>query len=384
MDKQLKYFFILSILIISLASCEEAPPTTTPPTVSYWPTEGWHTSSPEQQGIDSAKLVDMIEFVQEREYNVDSIVVIRHGYEVAEIYFEPFSEGERHILYSCTKSVVSALIGIAIEMGYIQGVDQPMLDFFPDYTPENNDERKESMTIEDLLTMSTGFECRDSYLYENRGLVDMHESDDWVQHVLDLPMENEPGTYFEYCNGSSFLLSAIITQVTGMSALEYAQEKLFPPMGITDASWDSSPDGINYGYSHLFLQPEDMAKFGYLYLHSGKWDGEQVVPAEWVEVSTKEQISAETLQDGYGYQWWTDDAGYYMALGYLGQFIFVLPDLDMVVVIVSDRYQGDFEAPEILLTEYIIPGTSVYGSPLPENDKAFKQLQEKIVEVAEP
>jgi CubicO group peptidase (beta-lactamase class C family) len=375
MDKQVKYFFILSILIVSLASCADPPLTTSPP-ANYWPTEGWRTSTPEEQGIDSAELVDMIEFVQEREYNVDSIVVIRHGYEVTEIYFEPFSEGERHILYSCTKSVVSALIGIAIEMGYIEGVDQPMLDFFPEYTPENMDERKQSMTIQDLLTMSTGFECRDSYLYNNRGLTEMGESDDWVQHVLDLPMEHEPGTYFEYCNGSSFLLSAIITEVTGMSALDFAHEVLFPPLGIVDAYWDTSPNGISYGFSHLFLQPEDMAKFGYLYLHGGEWDGEQVVPAEWVEASTMEQISAETLQDGYGYQWWTDDAGYYMALGYNGQFIFVLPDFDMVVVMVSDRYQGDFEAPEILLTEFIIPGTSADGSPLPENNRAFNKLQE--------
>jgi CubicO group peptidase (beta-lactamase class C family) len=311
-------------------------------------------------------------------------VVVRHGYEVAEIYFHPFREGQRHILYSCTKSVVSALIGIAIEKGYIQGVDQPVLDFFPDYTPENLDEQKESMTLEDLLTMSTGFECRDSYLYDNRGLREMHNSEDWVQFVLDLPMEHEPGTQFEYCNGASFLLSAIITETTGMSALDFAREVLFKPLGITDASWDASPNGINLGYTNLFLQPEDMAKFGYLFLHGGEWDGEQVVPAAWVEVSTREHIAAGTLQDSYGYQWWINDDGYYMAIGYNGQFIFVLPDLDMVVVMVSGRYRGDYEAPEILLNEYILPVTTADGSPLPQNDKALKELQEKIAEVAGP
>jgi CubicO group peptidase (beta-lactamase class C family) len=383
MNHRFKHSLTVILLMLFLVSCTALSPKATlaPP---YWPTDGWRTSTPEEQGIDSTELVNMIEYVQRMKYDVDSVVVIRHGYKVAQINFHPYVSGQKHILYSCTKSVVSALIGIAMEEGLIAGVDQPMLDFFPDYTPENVDEDKESMTLENMLTMSTGFECRDSYLYDNRGLVDMHESDDWVQHVLDLPMANEPGTYFEYCNGSSFLLSAIITQVTGMSALEYAQEKLFPPMGITDASWDASPDGINYGYSHLFMLPEDMAKFGYLYLHNGVWEGEQLVPAAWVEVSTQEQISAGTLQDGYGYQWWTDDAGYYMALGYNGQFIFVLQDLDMVVVIVSDRYDGDYEAPEYLLTEYIIPATSTKVGPLRENFNGVALLESKIEEVAKP
>ena len=383
MNNRFKHALTIALLMLFLVSCTASSPQATP-APPYWPTDGWRTSTPEEQGIDSEELVAMIEYVQRMKYDVDSVVVIRHGYKVAQINFHPYISGQRHILYSCTKSVVSALIGIAIEEGLIEGVNQPMLDFFPDYTPENMDEDKESMTVEDLLTMTTGFECRDSYLYDNQGLVEMHESDDWVQHVLDLPMAKEPGTYFEYCNGSSFLLSAIITQVTGMSALEYAQEKLFPPMGITDASWDASPDGINYGYSHLFMLPEDMAKFGYLYLHNGVWDGEKLVPAEWVETSTQEHIAAGTLQDGYGYQWWTDDAGYYMALGYRGQFIFVLSDLDMVVFIVSDRYEGDFEAPEYLLTEYIIPATSTKAGPLRENPDGFDQLQAKIEEVAGP
>ncbi len=383
MKDKLEHAFIFTTLLLLLVSCTSATPVAAP-APPYWPSEYWRTSTPEEQGIDSDELVAMIEYVQSLQYDVDSVVIIRHGYKATQINFHPYVSGQRHILYSCTKSVVSALIGIAIEEGLIDGVNQPMLDFFPDYTPENNDERKESMTIEDLLTMSTGFECRDSYLYDNRGLTDMHESDDWVQHVLDLPMENEPGAYFEYCNGSSFLLSAIITEVTGKSALEYAQEKLFPPMGITDATWNASPAGINYGYSHLFMLPEDMAKFGYLYLHNGVWDGEQIVPADWVETSTQEHISANTLQDGYGYQWWTDDAGYYMALGYNGQFIFVLQDLDMVVVIVSDRYEGDFEAPEYLLTEYIIPATTADGNPLRENPDGVALLEAKIEEVAKP
>ena len=390
--KQKVFFLILLFILAGCGSVNSNPiPTITPSEnvsqpssidpVSEWPTNGWRTSTPEEQGIDSTKLVEMLEFTQDRKYNVDSIVIIRHGYLVADINFHPFSADEKHILYSCTKSIVSSLIGIAIEEGYIAGVDTPVLDFFPDLEVKNMDDIKQSMTLENLLSMTTGFECRDSYLYNFEGLTKMHESYDWVQHVLDLPMLYQPGTTFEYCNGSSFLLSAIIKETTGMSAHDFAKEHLFAPLGITDSYWETNPQGINYGYSDLFLTPKDMAKFGFLYLHDGVWDGKQIVPANWVKASTQEFIPA-TLQDGYGYQWWINDAGYYMALGYRGQFIFVLPDLDMVVVIVSDQYDGDYEAPEILLTTYILPAVS--NTPLPVNPANQALLNKKIEELANP
>jgi CubicO group peptidase (beta-lactamase class C family) len=383
-NKLLKQGLLLSILFTLLVSCTSATPTPTPkpqPT-PYWPVTDWRISSPEAQGIDSGKLVEMLEDTLSKRYDLDSIVLIRHGYLVADVNFSPFKGDERHMLYSCTKSVVSALIGIAIEKGYIESIDQPLLDFFPERSVENLDENKQAITLENVLTMTTGLECRDSYAYNFSGLIEMHDSDDWVQYVLDLPMLNRPGTYFEYCNGASFLLSAIIQETTGMTAHEFAQENLFAPLGITDTYWEANPQGINLGYSDLYLLPKDMAKFGYLYLHEGFWDGEQIVPSAWVEASTREHISS-TLQDGYGYQWWVDDAGYYMALGYRGQFIFVLPELDMVVVIVSDPEIGDYEVPEYLLTTYIIPAV-LSNEPLTENHESFALLEAIIEEFANP
>jgi len=164
------------------------------------------------------------------------------------------------------------------------------------------------MTLEHVLTMATGLKCQDSYLYRWRGLRQVERSEDWVQFMLDLPMAEEPGTRFEYCNGASFLLSAIIQETTGMSALEFANEHLFGPLGIIDVTWSSNPQGITIGYSGLRMTPHDMAKIGYLYLNEGQWDGEQVVPAKWVKASTREHISA-TLEDGYGYQWWKGPGG---------------------------------------------------------------------------
>jgi CubicO group peptidase (beta-lactamase class C family) len=383
-NKLLKQGLLLSILFTLLVSCTAATPTPTPtpqPT-PYWPVTDWRTSTPEAQGIDSGRLVEMLEDTLSKRYDLDSIVLIRHGYMVADVTYSPFTGDERHMLYSCTKSVVSALIGMAIEKGYIESIDQPLLDFFPERSVENLDENKQAITLEHVLTMTTGLECRDSFTYNFSGLIEMRNSDDWVQYVLNLPMLNTPGTYFEYCNGASFLLSAIIQETTGMTAHDFAQENLFAPLGITDTYWEANLQGINLGYSDLYLLPQDMAKFGYLYLHEGVWDGEQIVPTAWVEASTQEHISS-TLQDGYGYQWWVDDAGYYMALGYRGQFIFVLPGLDMVVVIVSDPDVGDYEIPEYLLTTYIIPAV-LSNEPLTENPESYALLEAIIEEIANP
>ena len=375
----LKRLLLLCIVVAFLTSCTGATPE--PPT--YWPTEGWRTSTPEEQGMDSEMLADMLETVKEQDYDVDSVVVVRHGYMVVDATVYPFKPGSRHIIYSCTKSVVSALVGIAIDEGYIEGVDQPVLDFFPERTAANLDADKQAMTLEDVLTMSTGLECRDSYLYRWRGLRQMEQSDDWVQFMLDLPMAEEPGTRFEYCNGASFLLSAIIQETTGMSALEFANEHFFGPLGIVNVEWSSNPQGITIGWSDLHLTPHDMAKIGYLYLNEGWWDGEQVVSADWVKASTREHISAGTLEDGYGYQWWIDDSSIYMALGYAGQFIFVIPDKDMVAVFLSDLEEQDFYVPQRLLNDFIIPAAQS-STPLPDNPGGVALLESRTEALANP
>jgi CubicO group peptidase (beta-lactamase class C family) len=177
-------------------------------------------------------------------------------------------------------------------------------------------------------------------------------------------MAEAPGIRFEYCNGASFLLSAIIQETTGMNALAFAEEHLFRPLGITEVEWPSNAQGITIGWGDLRMKPHDMAKIGHLFLNEGLWEGQQVVPSAWVEASTRKHIPA-TLQDGYGYQWWVDDSGYYMALGYAGQFIFVMPELDMVVAFTSDLNEADFYVPQELLTDYVMPAARSSG-PLPE------------------
>jgi CubicO group peptidase (beta-lactamase class C family) len=374
----LRRLVVLAVLLALLGACG-APQAISP---DYWPTDGWRTSTPEAQGMDSETLAELFAKIQQEDYDIDNVTIVRHGHIVADVPIYPFKPDTRHIVFSCTKSVVSALVGMAIEQGYIEGVDQTILDIFPGHTTANLDERKTAMTLEDVLTMSTGLKCEDSYLYRWRGMREMERSDNWVQFVLDLPMVAEPGSKFEYCNGASLLLSAAVQEKTGHSAFEFAKEHLFGPLGINDVTWPSNPQGITIGWSELHLQPRDMAKIGYLYLHEGQWDGQQVIPATWVQASGKKHISA-TLQDGYGYQWWVDDSGYYMALGYAGQFIFVIPEKDMVVVFVSDLAERDFYVPQQLLEGFIIPAAKS-SSSLADNPEGVELLESHIEALANP
>ncbi len=381
-----KRCLLLGVVIVLVVGCAQGVLTQTPVATHdapiYWPTAGWRKTTPEEQGMDSSLLSAMLGTIQEQNYEIDSVTIVRNGYIVTDASIHPFSSSSKHNIYSCTKSVVSALIGIAIDQGYIEGLQQPVLSYFPQRAVANRNANKEAMTLEHLLTMTTGFRCQDSYLYRWTGLNQMRESEDWVQFVLDLPMEGEPGVRFEYCNSSCFLLSAIIQETTEMSANEFAEEYLFGPLGISDVNWSSSPQGISLGYSELRMHPYDMAKIGYLYLKNGRWDGEQIVPSEWVKASTSKYISA-TLEDGYGYQWWVDDSGMYLALGYRGQFIFVIPEKEMVVVFTSSMEDSDFYVPQTLLTDFIIPA-AIASSTLPDNQEGVALLESLVAELTNP
>jgi CubicO group peptidase (beta-lactamase class C family) len=294
----------------------------------------------------------------------------------------PFGKDSRHVIHSCTKSIVSVLIGIAIEEGYFEGVEQRVLDILPGRQVANLDADKRAMTLENVLTMSTGLNCRDSYLYRWEGLNEMRATDDWVQHMLDLPTVAPPGSLFEYCNGGSFLLSAMVQEATELKAAEFARDRLFEPLGITDFQWPENPQGINIGWGELRMRPHDLARIGYLYLRGGRWDNRQIVPSAWVEASTRSQIGG-TLQDGYGYQWWVRDDAVYMALGYAGQYLIVVPALDLVVVFTSDLGEDDFYLPQSLLDGYIIPAV-LSAQALPSDLEGINDLRAATQALAAP
>ncbi len=366
-NKKYMAIHILTILVIIVFFTSS-----TAASVSTYPTEEWQISTPEEQGMRSHKLVEMMEHVKTNNFSIDSILIVRNGYVVLDAYFYPFLKGQKHIIHSCTKSIMSALVGIAIDKGYIKSVNQPITDFFPGKEIANMDDLKKSLTLENLLMMASGLKCRDSYLYRWVGLREMRSSNDWAQYVLDLPMSEAPGEKFEYCNGVSYLLSVIIQNATGMKTLDFARKHLFGPLGIVDVGWATSPQGFDVGYGEMWLKPHDMARFGWLFLKKGRWSNKQIIPSSWVDVSTRGHISA-TLFDQYGYQWWVDSAGFYMAVGYKGQFIFVVPQKNLVVVFTSDLPGSDFPIPSGLLKNYIIPAAEA-AKPLPLNTEEQARL----------
>lgn len=364
--------FIILVIFYSYATAS----------VNIYPTQGWQISSPEEQGIKSQALAEMMEYIKKNSFNIDSVLIVRNGYVVLDAYFYPYAKGQKHIIHSCTKSIMSALIGIAIDKGYIQNVDQPITHFFPDKAFANVDDLKKSITLENMLMMTSGLKCRDSYLYRRVGLFEMRNSNDWARYVLGLPMAETPGDKFEYCNGVSYLLSVIIQNTTKMKTLDFARKHLFKPLGINDIDWETSPQGIYTGYGEMWLKPHDMAKIGCLYLNKGRWGNKQIIPSAWVEVSTSGHIDA-TMFDQYGYQWWVDSGGFYVAVGAKGQFIFIVPEKNIVVVFTSDLQDNDFFVPRKLLEKYILPAV-VSASALPSNKEEKIRLDELVISVAKP
>jgi CubicO group peptidase (beta-lactamase class C family) len=374
-DKWYILFYTHLAFLITILSYSPSPAA-----VNTYPANGWQTSTPEQQGMQSEMLANMIEEIKMKGYNIDSISIIRNGYMVLDAYFYPFSKGQRHNIHSCTKSIMSILIGIAIDRGYIKSVDQPIAELLPHNTIDSLGDNKRSITLEHLLIMASGLDCRDSNRYDWKGLIEMKRSGDWGQHVLNLPMVGPPGSKFEYCNGLSYLLSVIINTTTKMKTREFAEKNLFTPLGISEIAWERSPQGIDVGYSGMWLKPHDMAKIGWLYLNKGRWGEKQLVSSSWVEKSTRGHIEAKPATQ-YGYQWWVNDDGNYSAVGYGGQYIMVATEMNMVVVFTGGLPGGKIVLPFELTMKYIFPAV-VSSESLPTNSREAERLDQLVKSVS--
>lgn len=356
------------------------------------PVGEWRISTPEEQGIDSRPLLAMLREIQKQELRIDSVIVVRNGYLVMEAYLPPYEREHRHIIFSATKGISALLVGLAIEDGFILDEKAKLLDLLPLEGEEikNLDDWKRQLALEDLLTMTDGFEWQD-WPYGIRAEGDFSRllaSSDGVRYILDKPMVHEPGTHFNYNSGSSHLLTATVQEVTGKTALQYANERLFHPLGIYDAGW-SMYQGINNGGSELFLRPREMAKVGYLMLNEGRWGGGQILPAEWIEASIQQYIKTdvEFIEEEYGYQWYTKTfAGHkvHSAEGLGGNFTFVVPDLEMVVVFAGGLMGREMATPYRFLEEMVIPAVKSTDSlPLnPDLARALEQLAGGVGEAA--
>jgi CubicO group peptidase (beta-lactamase class C family) len=338
--------------------------------------DGWTISSPSAEGIDTQKIADMLERVREGAYgSVHSILIVKRGKLVVEEYFEgyPFAPEENdwkgHFVAfgpdtidsvaSVTKSITSSLVGIAIDEGFIRDVSEKLFAFFPEYS-HLNDDKKNEITIEHLLTMNSGLEWRQSGPGSDTD--QLFGVDDPLGYILNKPVVGTPGTRFDYTQANPILLGEVIKKVTGLRVDDFAKEYLFAPLGITQYEWRILPNNVIYTAGDLRMRPRDMAKFGYLFLREGKWKGKRIVSEEWVRESTQGRVMGD-YGLRYGYLWWVirfREAASYAAMGWGGQGIFVFPTLDMVTVFKGGNYVGENDGsepyfPPLLLESYILP-----------------------------
>ena len=298
----------------------------------------------------------------DQKLNIQSVMVLQHGKVVYEKWQNGGEPGKPHILNSVSKTFTSAAVGLAINEGLLS-LDDKLVSFFPDDLPASPSENLKKITIRHLLTMNCGHDSEPSR---------KKEGDTWVRTFLAWPVNQEPGTYYCYNSMGTYMLSAIVQKVTGQKVVDYLQPRLFDPLGIDAPHWDESPEGINCGGWGLYLKTEDLAKMGQLLLQKGKWNGKQVLPAEYVAEASRAQVpcqpsgvkpsqlaergltaeSSDWVQ-GYGYQMWRCRHNAFRADGAGGQYIIVIPEKDAVVVNTADLH--DMQAEINLVWDHILP-----------------------------
>lgn len=321
-----------------------------------WPTQGWITSTPAEQGMDPELIAAGIEQLKLTFPKPHSLLIVRHGFLVVEEYYHGYRPDMNQDVASVNKSFLSALIGIAINQGAIPSIDTPMMDYFPEYATQDLDPLAYDVTIEHLLTMTSGFYWPEHELGHRPSLDEAFSSGAPQELLFASPIIHTPGSTFNYCTACTHTLSMIIQKATGMPTQDIAQEFLMAPLGIppSDWSWNHNSDGYNTGGWGFYLTPRDMAKIGYIYLNNGLWDGEQIIPEEWARTSHRRLVDLGQ-HEGYGYLWWTGRIGShpaYYAAGHGGQYIYILPTLDLIVVVTQETSLKHGGSPTELIRDY--------------------------------
>ncbi len=327
--------------------------------VQYTPLPGddWKVSTPAEQGLDP-KLVAELYLDAAQLSTLYGLLVIKNDHLIAEGYFNEGAVEQKNFLQSVTKSYTSALVGIALDQGYLSGVDQKMMDFFPEFAGQINDPRKEQITIRDMLQMRSGYpwEEREPPYGET-----LFSSNNWLPRMVEFPLTHDPGAEFSYSNLTSHLLGVIVARACNTGLKSYGQRNLFSPINAKVGDWRHDADNYNYGHAEISFTARDAAKFGLLYLHHGEYEGNRVLSAAWVRESL--QTYSEGMYDnewrhaasnylgpyfrdiGYGYQWWSARVGdhhFNFAWGHGGNLIILLYELDMIVVTTANPLYGIF------------------------------------------
>ena len=332
-------------------------------------------SSPERQGISSAAMLAFVEALDSIDA-MHGLVVLRHGRVVAEGWWGPYDARTPHVLFSLSKSFTSTAVGLAVAEGKLS-VDDPVLKFFPDDAPPQPSATLRAMRVRDLLRMNTGHTSEAS-LWAWSGGPDSTRPATWTRRFFAHPVPYKPGTHFLYNSPATYMLSAIVQQVTGATTLDYLRPRLFEPLGIESPAWDASPEGVSIGAFGLRVRTEDIARFGQLYLDKGVWKGRQLVPAAWVAEATALQTSngsapTSDWDQGYAYQFWRSRHGY-RGDGAFGQYCLILPELDAVIAINSGV--RDMQRVMNVVWERLLP--AMKPGALPEDAAARRRLQARL------
>jgi CubicO group peptidase (beta-lactamase class C family) len=330
-------------------------------TGAYFPTDGWRECRPEAVGMNSEKLAQAIEYAATPAFKTDGVAVIRKGHIVAEAYLGGFKQNSVHVSHSMAKSFTSTLIGIAIDKGLIESVDEKLCRFYPEWDCEDTKDLRSKITIRHAMTLTTGLEWYEDWSRWDPSTNDalkMGASGRFVTYMAERKGLYEPGQRFVYSTGDPMLLTKVIQEAAGMSAFDFADDNLFGPLNIIKVRWDRDMDGYTATAWGLYTTVRDFAKLGYLFLNKGNWDGRQVVSEAWVEQSTRTDRSVR-MWEAYGYLWHVNlpyrlsqqfhkspvsrdalPADSYMAEGVLGQTIVIIPSKDLVAVRVANETGG--------------------------------------------
>lgn len=332
------------------------------------PGQTFPRNTPESQGIHSEHLRNLVE---ELAYSPDTdmhhFMVLRHGNVICETDFAPYRKGIWHITHSMCKSITGMAAGLLIDEGKLD-LSENIYKIFHDKGSTWAKIFRPEVTVENLMTMTSGVTFNES------GIV---SGNDWLESYLNAPVSEKPGTKFQYNSLNSYVLSAIITERTGMPMDEYLKPRLFDPLGITDYLWEKCPRGITKGGWGLFMHTEDMAKLGQLYLNKGKWNGKQIIPESWAEASVTKKVDSIEGTYGYGYQLWMEERpGSFEYNGMLGQNVLIYPDVDMVIVTNAGNEELFQDNVMLNIIRKYFPVDWMPKETLPENPIAYAKLQE--------
>jgi CubicO group peptidase (beta-lactamase class C family) len=358
--RKTKYFFIMVIgFSLLFFACDGSLVESDNSVFTSWP-----ESSPEDQGLSGH--VIQVAFVQANQLPfLNGIVIVRNGYLVAESYYNNYHKNSAHNIRSVSKSFLSSLYGIALNKNYIPSIQGHITDYFPDYEQDMGDIRFGQVTIENMLTMHGGIDTD----HNNYGQI--FSTNDWIKATFQRPLIANPGEEFHYTTAGTHILSALLTRATGMSTYDFAQKYLLKASGIQLADWEKGPQGYYFGGNSMHTSPQNMAKFGLIYLNAGRLNNIQIVPESWVAASIADNWNADNISwgplshMGYGYLWWLGtlaDHDAFIAIGHGGQFILVFSDLQLIITTVSQSYdltwdEADIQERAVLhfINDYIMP-----------------------------